>query len=245
MLQAREFTWNTVISMNLIRRAFALTVAAAMAALVTPAASACGGATTATGTPTNGLEKKSSADVLQAAAAALAAAKSVHVVGRGLILQHTDVRIQHGSATGTLTKAGHQVRVTIIGSAAYIKSNRAGLEMFGTPQPVRRHDAGRWLKVRAQDFTGFTIASLVSQLTAAHGPLEPTVRQATLFGKKVVVISWRDGTKLYVANTGPAYPLLAEFPKGPSPGLIVFTEYGARFHITAPSNAINLSRAGY
>ena len=67
--------------MGLIRRAVALTAATAMAALVTAAASACGGASTATGTTTNGLEKKSPADVLQAAAAALEAAKSVHVVG--------------------------------------------------------------------------------------------------------------------------------------------------------------------
>jgi hypothetical protein len=46
-----------------------------MAAMVTVAASACGGATTATGPPTNGLEKKSPADVVRAAAAALRAVK--------------------------------------------------------------------------------------------------------------------------------------------------------------------------
>ena len=65
--------------MNHIRRAFALTAAAAM---VTVTASACGGATTATGPPTNGLEKKSPADVLRAAAAALRAAKSVAAISR-------------------------------------------------------------------------------------------------------------------------------------------------------------------
>src|SRR5262249_13417026 len=54
-----------MILLNLIRRVRALSAATAMAALVTVAASACGGATTATGPPTNGLEKKSPADVLQ------------------------------------------------------------------------------------------------------------------------------------------------------------------------------------
>jgi hypothetical protein len=46
-----------MISMNLIRRVVAMTGATVMAALVTIAASACGGATTATGPMTNGLEK--------------------------------------------------------------------------------------------------------------------------------------------------------------------------------------------
>jgi hypothetical protein len=38
----------------------------------------------ATGPPANGLENKSPAEVLRAAAAALRAAKSVHIVGSGL-----------------------------------------------------------------------------------------------------------------------------------------------------------------
>ena len=48
---------------------------------------------------------------------------------------------------------------------------------------------------------------------------------------------------LHVANTGPAYPLRAEFKKGPYAGLFEFSEYGAPLHITAPSNAINFSNA--
>jgi len=232
-----------MISMNLIRRAFALPAATAMAALVTVAASACGGATTATGPPTNGLEKKSPADVLQAAAAALQAAKSVHVVGEGPG-GHIDARMQHGSSTGTLMIHGHQIRVTIVGGAGYLSTDRAGLEMFGAPLLVQRHDAGRWLKVQASDFTGFTLAEIASQLTRYYGPLEPKVRQATLNDSKVVVVSWRDGSKLHVASTGPAYPLRAEFKKGPNVGLIEFGEYGAPLHITAPSDVIDLSKAG-
>src|SRR5215471_2113476 len=115
-----------MILMNLIRRAFALTAVTAMAALVTVAASACGGATTATGPSTNGMEKKSSAEVLQVAAAALQAAKSVHIVGTGPSGQ-ADARIQHGSATGAITKAGHQLRITIVGGAGFVNADRAGL----------------------------------------------------------------------------------------------------------------------
>lgn len=232
-----------MISTNLIRQALALIVATAMAVLVTVAASACGGATTATGPPTNGLEKKSPADVLQASAAALQAAKSVHVVGTGP-KGHLDARIQHGSATGTLAPPGAQIGITIIGRDGYLKTDQAGLKIIGAPLPVQRHDAGRWLKVPASDFTGFTFAELASELTRYYGPLEPTVRQATLNGKKVVVVSWRDGSKLHVANTGPAYPLRMEFKTGSNAGLYEFSEYGTSFHITAPSNAINFGSGG-
>ncbi len=229
--------------MNLIRRAFALTAATAMAALITLTASACGGATTATSTPTNGLQNKSPADVLQQAAAALVGAKSVHFVGTGPS-GRADVRIQDGSATGTLTLAGAQLKITIIGSDGYINTDQAGLKVFGAPPPVQRHAAGRWLKVPASDFTGLTLADLASQLTAYRGPLEPKVRQATLNSRKVVLIGWRDGGNLYVANTGPAYPLRAELKNGPNAGVVNFTEYGAPLHITAPSNALNPSNAG-
>jgi hypothetical protein len=55
----------------------------------------------------------------------------------------------------------------------------------------------------------------------------------------VVLVSWRNGGKLYVANTGPAYPLHGEL-KGQNAALLDFTEYGAPLHIAAPSNAIDL-----
>src|SRR5215472_5546702 len=226
--------------MTLIHRAFALIVAAAMAALVSVAASACGGATTATGPSTNGLEKKSPADVLQAAAVALQAAKSVHVAGTGP-KGHLDARIQHGSATGTLAPAGAQIGVTIIGRDGYIKTDQAGLKLIGAPLPVQRHDAGRWLKVPASDFTGFTLAELASELTKYYGPLEPKVRQATLSGRKVVVVSWRDGSKLLVPNRGPAYPPRRELKRGPNAGLYEPGKYGPPLHIPPPNNAIDVT----
>jgi hypothetical protein len=231
-----------MISMNLIRRASAVTAATAMAALITVAASACGGATTATGATTNGLEKKPAAEVLQEAAAALKAAKSVHLVATSAD-GHFDFRMQDGSTTGTLTRAGAEIRITIIGRDGYAKTDRAGLKMIGVPRRVQRHDAGRWLKIPARGFTGLTIADFASGLTTYYGALVPKVRQATLNGRKVVVVSWRNGSQLHVANTGPAYPLRAEF-KAQHPALIEFSEYGAPLHITAPRNAIDLSNAG-
>lgn len=231
-----------MIYMSLIRRAGALTAATAMAALVTVAASACGGATTATRPTTNGLEKKSAAEVLQDAATALNGAKSVHVVVTSTNGDHADVRIQGGSSTGTLTQPGGHVELTIIGNDSYVKADQAGLKAIGAPPAVQQQDAGRWLKTPTHDVTGFSLASLASQLTSFSGPLESKVRQATLNGRKVVVVSWQNGSKLSVANTGPAYPLRWDV-KGPNPGRSDFSEYGASFHITAPSNPIDITNA--
>lgn len=227
--------------MNHIRRAFALTAAAAMAAMVTVAASACGGATTATGPPTNGatgpptngLEKKSPADVVRAAAAALRAAKSVHVVGADWDA-HFDNRMQGSSAIVTIAyRVGGHVRITVIGRYGYEKIDRG-------------HNAGRWLKYPLQQFKQFTIAQYAQDapLNDDYGPLEPKVQQATVYGRKVVVVSWRNGSKLYVANTGPAYPLRAEFKGQHYPVRMVFREYNVLFDVAAPSNAIDASKAG-
>jgi hypothetical protein len=197
--------------MNHIRRAFALTDAAAMAAMVTVAASACGGATTATGPPDNGLEK-SPAEVLRAAAAALRAARSVHIVGSDWDA-HFDTRMQGSSAIGTIRLADRQIRIRVIGGYGYEKIDRG-------------HNAGRWLKYPLQPFKQFTLAEYASNpfsgygplepKVSGYGPLEPKVQQATVNGRKVVVVSWRNGSKLYVANTGPACPLRAKF-KGQYP----------------------------
>jgi hypothetical protein len=167
--------------------------------------------------------------VLQAAAAALGAAKSVHIVGADLD-GHFDYRMQGSSTIGTITLPGEQTRFRVIGRDAYEKTDRG-------------HNAGRWLK--SAHFKEFTLAQWASNPFSGYGlgPLEPKVQQATVNGRKVVVVNWRNGSKLYVANTGPAYPLREEF-KGNYPVRVVFSEYDVPFDVAAPSNAIDASKAG-
>ena len=231
---------NATISTSIIRRAGVFIAAAVVVPVVALAASGCGGHTAASATAavsgtTNGLEKKSPADVLQGAAAALTAAKSVHVVAT-VPGGHLDLRLPGGSSTGTITRDGVRVQITVIGNDGYVKTDRAGLHMIGAPRPVQRHGAGRWIKLPAHRFSGLTLASIANQLTTYYGPLEPKVQQATVNGRKEVIVRWRNGSQLYVANTGPAYPLRGEF-KGQNPGSFDFTEYGVRVHIAAPGNA--------
>jgi hypothetical protein len=213
----------------------ALLVAAALAA------NGCGGET-----KTNGLEKLSAAAVQQKAAAALEAAKSAHVKGTRVSDGDSvefDLRIDGTSSSGALRAEGVQLGITRIGNITYIKAGRRALKKLGVSRAVRRVGAGRWLKLGPQQVTnveGFSLGDLARQLAKNHSPREPRVEQATLDGRQVVVVSRQDGSRLYVANTGIAYPLRGDY-KGSVAGRLDFTEYGADFRITAPANPVDIA----
>lgn len=233
------------------RRAAGLAVMVALVALVT---SGCGGGTKTGGPPTtatqtNGLEKQSPAQVQQAAAAALKAAKSVHVRGtalnQGKPLQ-ADLRIQGNASSGTMEMQGVKTEIITIGSTTYLKTDQQTWKTLRVPAAAAQLLADRWVKTRPEQVTGvtgFSLDNLAAQLVKNDSPWESKVEQTTLGGNKVVVLSQQDGSKLYVANTGPPYPLRGE-EKGSNAGRTDFTEYGADFHITAPSNAVDISKAG-
>lgn len=214
-------------------------VVVAVAAL---AANGCGG-----DTKTNGLEKMSAATVQQKATAALKSAKSAHLKGTGVFkgdAMQIDLRINGTSSSGALTSEGVQFEITRIGDITYIKAGRQALKKLGASAAARRVGADRWLKLGPQQVTyleGFSLGELAGQLAQHDSPLDPRVAQATLDGKQVVVVSRKDGSKLYVANTGAAYPLRGDYT-GLTAGRIDFTEYGADFRITAPQNPVDIGK---
>jgi hypothetical protein len=221
-----------------LRRGTALTLVAAATAAF--AASGCGH-----DVKTNGLEDMSAAKVQQKASAALKSASSIHVTGTGVVggsPSGLDLRFDGSSLAGTLTTEGVTVAITRIDDAFYVKSDRPGLKRLGASAAAQRLGADQWLKLSRHQITawgGLSLTELGGQLTGNESPVDPAVAQATLDGKRVVVVSQHDGSKLYVANTGVAYPLRADF-KGRPGGRIDFTQYGADFRITAPENPVDL-----
>jgi len=213
---------------------------AAAAAFVALFVAGCGG------TATNGLEEKSAAQVQQAATAAIEAASSVHVTGTGVREGRpvqVDLRIQDGSSRGTITIEGARLEITTVGPNAYVQGDQQALELLGVPPAAAQLGAGRSLKLTAQEaapLEGYSLDSFAAQLAKNDSPLDPKVKQTELDGQKVVVVSRQDGSKLYVANTGDAYPLRAD-DKGPDAGQLDFTEYGADFLIPVPQVTIELS----
>ena len=176
---------------------------------------------------TNGLENKSAVQVLRAADAAFWAAQSVRIVRSARGQEPSDYGMGHNSAiaTYTLTPTEH-VWIRIVGRYGYKKTD------YG---PY----AGQWLRSPAGAFPGFTLADhRYDGLTEDRRYCDAKAQQATVNGKKVMVVSWPDGSKLQIANTGPAYPLRADF-KGYLPGWMVYSEYNVPFNVTAPPNAID------
>jgi hypothetical protein len=197
---------------------------------------------------TNGLEHKSAAQVQLEAAAALKTAHSVHLTGTGRSDDGTpmrlDMRYQGTSSTGTVAQDYGQFELTIIGSVSYLKADQQMWKRWGAPAAVQRLAAGRWVKLSAKQgrWEGLSLDAFAGQLAINNdSPPEPTVQQMTLDGRKVVVISEQNGSRLYVANTGPAYPLRGDY-KGVGAGRVDFTDYGADFHITPPRGAVDLDQ---
>jgi len=189
---------DTMISMNIIRRVGVVIAAAVVVPFAALAAGGCGSTTTTAGGAANGLGHKMATVVLQDAARAVAAASSVQIVwtpprGNGGPSQ-VDARIQGGSETLTVVDRGvPKATFTIIGQDAYVKINPAVLKMLGG-LPLAKSPLGQWLKIPATrlhlPLQGISTASVAALLTQ-HGPLEPAVGQATLNGRKVIVVTDR------------------------------------------------------
>ncbi len=118
---------------------------------------------------------------------------------------------------------------------------------MGNPPGTAAMMAGQWFKLSSTPSPGlpaFSRAAFAAQLTTHEYEPGASVTQATLSGEKVVVIGYQDGSKLYVANTGPACPLRFDLT-GDTGGQYAFSEYGNEFRIVAPKNATDISQGGY
>ena len=212
---------------------------------VLPLVTACG-VEVISGTPgvvTNGLENRTAVEVRQAAIDTLTTDGSVHVTGTvvdepGQPIQF-DIRAQGASYTGTVSLRGATMAITIIGDTGYFRTDAAGWTALGVPEAASLL-ADKWVKGPV-DMLGpeerFTIDTLVTSMRLDE--LRPEVAQSTLGDEKVVVVTYRGGEKLYVANTGTARPLRIS-----SMGVdrLDFSEHGADFHIAAPPDAIDATQ---
>ena len=216
---------------------------AVVAALIALPLTGCG-----SGTPSNGLEDKSAAQVQEEAAAAIRAAKSVHVIGTSVTdgaSAQVDLRIiQDGSSSGTMTLEGAQFEITRVGEVTYVKADEEALASLGIPPEMPRLGADRWLKLSPQEASAleeFSLDSFAQALTTSESPLETEVEQTELDGTRVVVISTQHGSKLYIANADPAYPLRGEW----TGGRIDLREYDVDFQISAPENFVELGELAW
>lgn len=235
--------------------AFRLAAGAAMIALTV---GACGGvgtnstatktatarasaSATATRPATNGLEKMSATAVAHTAIGMFSLAHTVRVRGTmigGDPAEKFDLRYEGTSISGSYLEKGSTYEYIAVGNRSYLKTSAAGWEAMGNTPDVANMMAGHWQRTGSAPSVDEwpSRAIFVSELGLRESAQDATVTQATLDGRRVVIVTYPDGSKLYVANTGPAY-LVRLDATGNGGGRRDFSQYGTQFRITAPENA--------
>lgn len=201
-----------------------------------PAASASPSAT-GTRPATNGLEKMSATAVSHQAIGMFSMARSVRVQGTmigGVPAEKFDLRYEGTSISGSYADKGSMYEYTAVGDHSYLKTN-AAVEAMGNTPDVAGMMAGQWQRTGSapsgEEWPSRAI--FVSELGLRESAQGATVAQARLDGRLVAVVTYPDGSKLYVANTGPAYPVRFDVT-GNGGGRRDFSQYAAQFHVTAP-----------
>lgn len=196
----------------------------------------------AAGTPAPA-ETRSAAQLLQEARQAFSAAPSVHVTGtavRGADAYVVDVRIAGDSGgIATINTSGQTVDVTRVRDVAYVGGDLAFWRSVTGDDVRARQMVGSRVRTGASD-TNFASFVQLTQPTTFAAALPDPARPATvgpvatIRGTAVVGVRDSAGSTLYVAATGPAYPLRLD---GIASGQVVFldfADYGARVSLPAP-----------
>ncbi|TVZ04455.1 hypothetical protein EAS64_19005 [Trebonia kvetii] len=229
------------------------------AALLMLTVAACGGAQSSSGTggtvprattstpAANGVAAMRADQATRAALAALNSVRSVRMAGTFPAngrSERFDMRFAGNSAAiGNFTLNGAVVQTVTWDSVMYLKADQDGWAAMGNSPSTAGMMAGRWFKVGAAQAPGTTPLSLAffTAELAAHATMtRATLTTGTLSGRQVAVIAYPDGSKLYVAATGPEYPLRFDVT-GDTGGRRDFSGYGAALHIVAPSGATDIS----
>jgi hypothetical protein len=198
----------------------------------------------------NGVASKPPAQILDAAVKAAKSAATVHVSGsmsdEGQPVS-LDLELEAGKGgKGTIALEGLSVKLIQLNGAVYMNGSEAFYRHVAgsaAAQLLR----GKWLKAPASDANFASLASLtdldklVGSTLASHGALV-AAGTSTVRGQKVVGVTDKSkGGTLYVATTGPAYPV--EIAKsGSSGGTVVFERWNKPVTLEAPVGAININQ---
>jgi hypothetical protein len=215
-----------------------------IAAVVTVELSACGGGSL------HGVAAKDPEAIVAAATKAIEGVRSVEVYGS--VNQASardeirfDLHLLNGrGATGSLSEHGLAFRLVTIGKVAYVKGSPAFWDQFGGAS-VAAQLHGRWLRAPADrgDFASFAsltdVHQLIAGLLAGHGALTKGT-PSTVDGRGVIAVhdASRQGS-LYVATSGPAYPVRIQDESSDS-GQIDFRNFDAPVTLRAPAQSVSI-----
>ena len=216
---------------------------AASSVLLACVLAACGGASP------NGVASKSPNGIVTAAIRAIDQATSAHLSG-SLVSNGTPVSldldlVSGKGGRGEMSQGGLSFQIAVVGGEVYINGSEAFWDHFGGPAAEQQLN-GKWLKAPASgSFASLAqlnnLHRLLGTLLSTHGALVKG-GTTTIDGQSAVAV--RDQTKdaiLYVATTGPPYPL--EIDKiGSQAGRISLSRFNESVSLTPPANALDISK---
>jgi hypothetical protein len=205
----------------------------------------CGGKK---GPSDNGVSSMTPQQILVQMKTAVADATSVHIVGGGTNGGSTialDLQLEKGKGGfGHIAVGGVSFDIIKIGPKLYFKGKKAFLQQYaGAAAPLF---AGRWFAVTTSvpQFSNFTsltdIKTLVDNIISSAGTLTKG-NETTIDGQPAIaVVDSAKGGTLYVATTGPAYPL--QLNPGKGKGGIKFTDWDQPVTLKAPANPLDYAK---
>ncbi len=148
-------------------------------------------------------------------------------------------------AIGSLSESGVSFRLVVIGGSDYIRGTTSFWRQYGGASVAAELD-GRWLRAprSSGEFASLQtitdLHTLLGALLNGHGSLTRGAR-STIDGRRVIALNdVSDHGTLYVATTGPPYPIRLT-RAGAQGGQLDFGDFGARVRITAPVHVVALS----
>ena len=231
----------------------AATMRAPALALVLTAALLAGCGSSGKAVKPNDEASKSATRVLADAKAAATSASSAHVSG-SLKSSGTPITLDLSAARGkgakgSMSTNGLTFDMVRIGDTLYVRGSDAFYKHFAGAV-VARLLHGKWLKGSATHgrLTSLapltSLADLFAVISSQHGKLAND-GATTYNGTKVVAIrDTSDNSKLYVAATGKPYPVAIVGGKKGQSGAITFDDWNKSVSLSAPSDAIDISKFG-
>jgi hypothetical protein len=222
---------------------FRLLTSAVCGLLAAAGIAACGSSAS------NGVASKSPAAIVSAAGKAVDGLKSVRITG-SLVSGTTPITLNIDlvagkGASGSMSESGLGFQIIAIGKAVYINGSQAFWTHTGGAAMAALFK-GKWLQTSASgNFSSLSsltnVRDLFPTLLGSTGVLVKGAT-TTVRGQKVVAIS--DAAKsstLYVATTGPPYPIEV-VGTGKQVGTIVFEDFNKPVALKAPAHAINVAQ---
>jgi len=213
--------------------------------LLAAAITGCGGSSDG-----NGIAHKTPTEIVASAKVLADSATSVHVSG-SILSGSSPITLDmyllaSKGGRGQLSENGLSFSLIQIHGNVFIKGSPAFYRHVAGATAAQLLQ-GRWLKAPASTGNLASLASLtdlrqlMDTTLAAHGPLVKGA-STTVDGRKVLgVTDTSQGGTLYVATTGPPYPI-AVTKNGSGAGRVVFDDWNGPVSVTAPANTIDITQ---